>query len=261
LLLAFWLHTPLLAYTDSDFDGVEDSKDRCPGTPLEDLVDPTGCVPKTGISLYLGGSRSRGDYGGSETITTDTRDLQLAYANGSWYATLATSTMESALDASAGATEPASGMGDTYLGLSYTALLSQGSLGFQGVVKLPTADEGVGTGNRDIGGYATLAKMSESATLFTTLGYLITGDDETNTYNDVASLNVGAGTDVSVRLFASLSAGYVQPLIEGVDASVTLMLFMDYRFDDCWFLNGSYTKGFSDSVADQTLGFMAGYAF
>lgn len=242
------LQSQLFAYSDKDLDGVDDSRDRCPDSSMEDLVDATGCVPKTGITLALGGSQSSGDYGTSGTITSETRDIQLSYISGGWYASAATSYLES-------------GMGDTYLGIGYTVLGSAWSFGVQGVVKLPTADEDIGTGNSDVGGYATLARLNGDVTLFTTVGYLITGDDADTEYNDIPSLTIGAGKSIGEHLFASLSAAHADALVDGLDPSRTLSLFLAYRLDGCWFLNASYANGLSDSVADHTFSLMGGYNF
>ena len=38
--------TSLLAYEDSDLDGVEDKLDQCPNTSFSDLVDIRGCTKK-----------------------------------------------------------------------------------------------------------------------------------------------------------------------------------------------------------------------
>ena len=40
------LTLPLFAYSDFDLDGVDDAVDRCPNTPLTELVDIYGCTTK-----------------------------------------------------------------------------------------------------------------------------------------------------------------------------------------------------------------------
>lgn len=251
----------LAAYNDNDFDGVEDSKDRCPGSSMEDLVDETGCVPRTGFTLAVGGSSSRGDYGTSDTIDSSTRDLQLSYNKNGWYAGAAASYLESGIDDPVTGTEAQSGMGDTYLSLGYTMLDRSWSLGFQGVLKLPTAEDDIGTGNRDVGGYVSVAGFEAQTTYYATAGYLVTGDDADMTYNDITSLVVGAGKGVGEHLFVSLSAAHAEALLDGMDPSRSVTLFAGYQFNPCWFLNVSFTKGLSDSVADESLFLMAGYAF
>ncbi len=261
LALALGLPGQLAAYSDKDLDGVEDGKDRCPGSSMEEFVDETGCVPKTGITLAVGGSSSSGDYGTSETIDSSTKDIQVAYSKGGWYASVSASYLESGIDDPATGTEAQSGMGDTYLGLGYTALYTGWSLGLQGVVKLPTAEEDIGTGNTDTGAYLTVARMDGPWTLFTTAGYLITGDDADVTYNDTASLSLGAGRSLGEGLFASLSAAHTDALVDGLDPSRSLSLFLGYQLNPCWYLNAAYTKGLSDSVADNAFSVMVGYAF
>ncbi len=52
------------AFQDSDLDGVEDSVDRCPGTPILELVDRFGCPIEKGLPgeflLRLGGGFVKG---------------------------------------------------------------------------------------------------------------------------------------------------------------------------------------------------------
>jgi len=260
-LFFFGLLSGLHAYSDADLDGVEDSSDRCPQSSMEDLVDASGCVPKTGLSLTLGATRSSGNYGGTETIVSNSADFQLTYTKGSWYASIVSSYLESGVDQPVTKVQKSSGMGDTYLGLGYTAWMDGWSLGGQGVLKFPTADKDIGTGNNDIGGYVTLAKMAGSMTYFATAGYLVTGDDADVTYNDTSSLNVGLGKSFDEQLFSSLSAMYSDPLLDGLDPSRSLSLFIGYRFDRCWYLNASYIAGMSDSVADSSVSVMVGYSF
>jgi len=57
VLVSLLLGTGLsFAFKDSDLDGVEDSVDRCPNTPLLELVDRFGCpLRKEKLYLRLGG--------------------------------------------------------------------------------------------------------------------------------------------------------------------------------------------------------------
>ena len=50
--LLFLGATALMAFTDSDLDGVEDAKDKCPNTPFMDIVDLNGCTKKSLISQH-----------------------------------------------------------------------------------------------------------------------------------------------------------------------------------------------------------------
>ena len=251
----------LLAYSDTDLDGVDDSRDRCPGSSLDDIVDETGCLPKTGFTLIIGGSSSSGDYGTSETISSSTKDLQLTYNKNGWYAGMATSYLESGIEDPATGTESASGMGDTYASLGYTAMGEGTSLGVQGVIKIPTADTDIGTGNGDVGAYVTAVRMTAGSSYFATAGYTLTGDDADMTYNDIASLSIGAGSNVNEAVFVSVSAAYAEAMVEGMEASRTISLFMGYQWNACWFMNAFYTRGLSDSVADNALSMMIGYGF
>ncbi|MDA3947323.1 MAG: DUF3187 domain-containing protein, partial [Helicobacteraceae bacterium] len=56
LLILLVASSSLFAYAyidiDSDLDGVEDRVDRCPNTPLSDLVDMSGCRKKNVVNSH-----------------------------------------------------------------------------------------------------------------------------------------------------------------------------------------------------------------
>jgi len=70
---------PHVEPTDSDFDGVTDDKDNCPGTPANAQVDEFGCVSSTPLPPFGGYNDYDGD-GVADII--DRCDMQNGYANG-----------------------------------------------------------------------------------------------------------------------------------------------------------------------------------
>lgn len=66
-LFFIFLYTSLYAYIDNDFDGVEDSIDRCLNTPFEDLVNKYGCALNKPY---------KGDFDLSLTTSFENQDIQ-----------------------------------------------------------------------------------------------------------------------------------------------------------------------------------------
>ena len=84
LLLPFALASLLLAYEDSDLDGVIDADDRCPNTPFSELVDINGCSTSSLLEVYsfdliVGVSYAASDYQTLNATDTLSTTLQLDY--------------------------------------------------------------------------------------------------------------------------------------------------------------------------------------
>ena len=79
IFLLLSLTIGLLAYSDSDLDGVDDKIDLCPNTPFSDLIDINGCSIKSLVSphrfdVIYGISNSK-----IESVKTTSHNLQLDY--------------------------------------------------------------------------------------------------------------------------------------------------------------------------------------
>ena len=247
--------------TDADWDGVIDSLDRCPGTAFEDRVDAEGCPVRAGVTITVGMSYDKGEYSGSDTVEGKTQEYQIAYAGKSWMASVSTSYLDASVDEPVTDLSVNSGMGDTYVGVSYTYFPAGYSLSTQLLVKLPTGDDEIGTGEPDAGVYVTALVPSGNGSFFATAGYLVTGDSSNTTYEDVGSLTLGAGSSVGDSLYLSISASYTQPLLDELDAAQSATVFMSYTLTSAWFVNMAYTRGGSDAVADTTVTGTVGFSF
>ncbi len=74
----------LFGFSDSDLDGVDDSLDRCPNTPISDIVDKNGCSVKSviidqGVDLIFGLSFSQLNYRANRRESTETKIVQIDY--------------------------------------------------------------------------------------------------------------------------------------------------------------------------------------
>jgi len=82
--ILFMCTLTLFAFTDSDLDGVDDAADKCPNTPITDLVDANGCSVKSLVvnesyDIIVGLSYSEIDYRLNEKTDTYTTSFQVDY--------------------------------------------------------------------------------------------------------------------------------------------------------------------------------------
>ena len=274
LLLAGTLS--LFAYTDADLDGVDDSVDRCPNTPITDIVDANGCSIKSVIvenhfDLILGLAYNQYNYRLNSDTDTLTTSAQVDWYRGDFSMQLVTSYYNTDGD-----DYDRSGMNDTTLA-AYYSFRNVGSvprLNLQvgvGVI-FPTYDAEYGNNNADYTGTLYLTYNIDKTTLFGGYGYTIVGDDDVEyvgsdgktyeiRYQNVNSFNAGAGYHFNDRFYASLSYFYADSIYEDVDAIENLSAYGFYSIDAHWFVTGNYAYGLSDTTSDNAFTLRVGYYF
>ena len=254
LLLLFAVNLPLFAYSDSDFDGVDDKKDLCPNTSFDLIVDNNGCPQRKSITLLLGEDISQGKYGGTEDINSLRTTAFIAYNIGLWGYALSTSNVETTTS-----TTSTSGMGDVYTTLSYYGLGSKKNLfSLQVGAKIATADVTLGTGENDYNCRLSSVIITKNLSYLSSVGYTITGDTSTTSYNDMVNVALGVGKQLNRDLYMSTSVNYVSAYVDSVDAAMSAMLYVAYTLSDSWFWTASYTYGLSDAVADHGINLSLG---
>jgi hypothetical protein len=261
LLFILLLTSPtfLSAYIDSDYDGVSDSRDYCPNSSFDDIVDKFGCIKSKNITLMLGGELSSGDYGGSETISSSRTTLYSAYNSGFWSLSLSTSYATSSSESN-----ESLGMGDLYTSVSYHGLGDRKHLvSLQLTTKIATADEtlDLGTGENDYTiGLSTVTLAKDVNYLFSG-SYTLTGDTTTVDYNNVLSISAGIGKQQTSKVYSSASFHYASPFLEDSDAAISLSGYLSYALMKDNFITASYIFGISDAVADHTVSVNYGIKF
>lgn len=100
---------------------------------------------------------------------------------------------------------PSSGMGDlTLSGSLYDVIFSDDwkmGVDLGASIKLPTAKEGVGSGELDAGVDLSVYRLTEYVTWHGVMSYLQKGDSSDINYSDVLSLTLGATTSISSALY------------------------------------------------------------
>ncbi len=260
----------LLAYTDSDMDGVDDKNDLCPNTPFSDLVNSDGCSTKSLVNphkfnIVLGISFSQSKY--SDTDTT-TQNAQINYYYKNFSAQISSSYYNTE-----STTYTDNGTNDSYLGVSYKfspikKLYLRAGLG----VIMPTYDTSLNNNNPDYTSSLSLSYMPKNINMFARYSYTLINDDDTIlvyddgssievNYQNTSSYNLGAGIYPSPKSYLSFSYNSSESIYEGADNIETLSCSLFYNINKKVFTSLAYAYGLSDSASDNYLSLRVGYYF
>jgi hypothetical protein len=269
LIVIVGLLTAAHAYVDTDLDGVDDTLDRCPGTPMTELVDANGCPVASlasshrfdliaGVS-YQEGSRTNVVREGEDTTALS---LQADY----YYKNYSLQLMTGLYDASS-----SSGMNDTLLAGYYRFSPADAVTARVGVgVIFPTYDTGLGNEAVDYQASAGLSyALGNGADLFGGFSYTLVNDDDVYgvadigdiIYQNTAAFTVGAGYGITPKFYGSLSYYRSDSIYDGTEAIESVSLYGIYAIDASLFATVSYAKGLSDSASDNAVALRIGRYF
>ncbi len=258
----------LFAYTDMDLDGVDDAVDKCPNTPITDLVDVNGCSIKSVIveqhyDIILGASYSNMSYSAGEQTDTYTGSVQLDYYRGSFSVQLLTSWFDSDSDSYSD-----SGTNDTTLAAYYRFKpTSSLTLNLGAGIVFPTYDSDLSNNNTDFTASANISYSLKNANLFAGYNYTVVGDDDiheanrTILYQNTNSFSVGAGYYFTPKIYGSLSYYRSDSIYKSIEDIESLSAYAFYSIDTHWFATASYAYGLSDSASDNYVALRVGYYF
>ena len=243
-LLFLLLFSLSFAFKDSDLDGVEDSKDKCPGTPILVLVDKYGCPierPKGRFYLRVGASFLSN---GPETRTALLTSL--AYYYSKFYISFTTRYyVYSKLYGE--------GPGDSTVYGSYR--FSVGNLfvipGLR--VRLPTGEEPFTV--RDL--YLTPSVILDL--LLGRLDLFLYGGYTLREGRDLLSVSVGSGYDFTENLYVSLSYDTTSSPSGGNLSYVSAFLLFDLTRRV--YATFGYSYGLEERAVDQRATFRIGIRF
>ncbi len=236
------------SFKDEDLDGVEDSQDKCPGTPFLMLVDKNGCpIEKVKLRFYLrygftySEDRGREIYGSLLTLAVSYKKFYLS-ATGRYYHRFE---------------RLGSGLGDSSLYGSYTLRLKSLYL-IPGLrFRLPTGDSRFSDPYTD----STLSLVADlflngiDVVLFGS--YTIKGNPALkNTY----TLSAGPGYYFSDRFYASVSYDTVSSSVTG-RLSHYLSFFALLDIAGPLYSTLSYSRGLSERAVDNALTVRIGVRF
>ena len=258
----------LFSYEDSDFDGVSDLKDRCPNTPITDIIDRYGCsIVKimnddpigSRYDVIIGSIYDSADYGTAQDFTTVSHTFQADFFMKNWSFQFYTSYYFLDSDGS-----KSDGMNDTMLALYYGFKpFEEENLflraGFGAV--LPTQDNNY---NRmDYVGSLNANYIVQSYSFFGGYKYTFIGDENSDIFEfqNTESLNFGLGYYLKANIYTSLSYLNADSIIETMQKIQNISFYLFYGINTNWFVTALYSKGLSDSASDLTSNLRIGYYF
>jgi len=268
--------TTLIAYVDSDMDGVSDAIDKCPNTPLLDLVDKNGCtkkvlvpkVTKQHFDIIVGVNYSDSNFASLNHTDSYSSSLQVDYYYNNF--SLQGSTSYYKTD---GNNYNENGMNDSFIGAAYNIKLKRDLLIRLGIgVILPTYDTDLNNNNTD---YTTSLNLSYTKNKFNVFaGYIYTlindddvsfkdanGDLYTYSYQNTNALNLGLGYYFTNTFYLSGSYNMANSIYKNVEDLKTVSLYAYKSIEQNWFVTFFYAYGLSNSASDNTLSLKLGYYF
>lgn len=262
LLLSCALTASLFAYTDNDMDGVDDTLDRCLGTPFSDLVDAQGCTVRSlygthHFDVIAGIGSSQLNYANNVKEETLTTTLQADYYNQNFSAQVIASHFTSDGD---------SGLNDTLIAGYYQLPISEAVHLKLGVgVLLPTYETGYNNEAADYGASAGVSYQLDGQTaLIGGYSYTLVNDTDVSgvlAYQNTRAWYAGANILMNERLSLGGAYHYGDSIYTNVEAIKKLSAYGLYRFDKHWFGNAGYAYGLSDSASDHAFDLRLGYYF
>jgi hypothetical protein len=269
------LSTTLFAYSDADMDGVADAVDKCPNTPLTDLVDINGCTkkvltPKSNkhhFDIIAGANYSGSNFTSLNRTDTVSSSLQVDYYYKNFSLQASTSYYKTDGD---GYSE--SGMNDSFVGAAYNIKPNKDLLVRVGIgAILPTYDTGLNNNNTDYTASVNVSYSLAKANVFGGYIHTMINDDDTSVvvngttvnyrYQDTDALSIGAGYYFTNKLYMSASYNSANSIYKDVEDVETVSLYGYRSIDKNWFLTFFYAYGLSDSASDHAASIKIGYYF
>jgi len=276
LLLTSLLSSALFAYSDADMDGVADNIDKCPNTPLTDLVDLNGCT-KAKVKLKTS-QESKGhadfivgaNYAGSNFASLNSSDTYSASIQADYYYGDFSLQAYTSYYKTAAQNYDESGMNDSFIGAAYNVHMGKSlSLRLGAGALLPTYDTTLNNNNTDYTGSATLSYNFSKLNIFGGYAYTMINDDDVidttnNTsyiYQDTNAYSAGLGYYFTNKLYMSGAYNLSNSIYEGIDDIKTASLYGYYAINKNRFLIFTYAYGLSDTASDNAVSLKVGYYF
>ena len=238
----------LLAYSDSDFDGVSDEHDLCPNSTMSDIVDIRGCtveklvMPKENLHHF--------DIIMGANYITDNKSLneslQVDYYYKDFTLQLQTANYEEG------------GVADTLLSLYYNFKPTQKlSLRLGGSAILPIYDSELDNNNMDYRASISLSYQLNTLSLFGGASLTLVNDEDINSstyqieYQNSSNYYLGFGSYFFSKLYSSLLYSFSSNSYTEGESMRNISLYNYYNIDGSWFTNFGYSKGLNSSSNNQ----------
>jgi hypothetical protein len=257
ILSVLLLSSTLLAYEDHDIDGVDDSKDLCPNTPFDIIVDERGCSYD---KIFLGkltlqiGSTIRFN---RLSDRSDTLDLYINYRYLHWDFSLSSSNYNTTnLNTIADQED------DLYLTMGqlfqYNSLNTKISVG----TKFALMDKEAASRDNDYFASVNFDYfINKKQNIFLYYNYTLSGDSDTTDYNDFYTYSVGSGYALSDKWYSAISYNYAGSIHPEDEAYKAISWFNSYTLSKDFFISCNYAYALADLSYDHTISFNIGVHF
>ncbi|CAA6826052.1 MAG: Unknown protein [uncultured Sulfurovum sp.] len=244
----------LVAYNDSDLDGVDDKLDQCANTPLTELVDLRGCTIKNLVSdqhfdIVFGQS-----YAEEGNISLNISEFQMGY----YHKKFSLSVSGTYADLK-GDTYEEHGLNDLYLD-AYYQIKPLKKLRIQlgiGIV-FPTYDSS--ENKTDYRASVQGSYVYENFSFLAGFGMTIVGDSSDDTeFNNSYFYKAGLGYYFNDDFYSSVSYNHTNSIYRSLGDIESLSYYGYYMIDKHWFTNIKFAHGLSDNALDNTVGLKLGY--
>jgi len=234
------------AFKDSDLDGVEDSVDRCPNTPILELVDRYGCpLRRERVYLRLGGGFLRD---GRETRFYGLTSV--AYALEGFYLSLT-------LRYYTYSRLHGRGWGDSSLFMGYSRYIGNLYL-LPGVrVKIPTGDRPFSTGEFNYTPSVVVDYLFDGFDLFLYSSYTIRPEKR---LRNTLTFSGGVGVELAEETYLSVSYDLSESAVrDGYNRY--LSLFVLQGITENIYTTLSYSRGINRRAVDHSATLRLGFRF
>ncbi len=254
----------LSAYSDYDMDGVSDKSDKCPNTPMSELVDINGCTTKTlnnphHFDIIFGINYSQSNYNSLEKADTTTGSLQVDY----YYKNFSIQASTAYYD-SQSATYNDSGANDSFLGAYYTLYpVDKLKIKLGAGAIIPTYKSKLNNNKTDYTSSINLSYMLSKVNIFGGYNYTLINDNDTINvkYQNTNSYSAGLGVYPMDKLYLSASFNSSDSIYKGVKNVDVASIYAFYNINTNWFTTFNYAYGLSKSASDNYYSLRLGYYF
>ena len=266
IFLFFIVTLQLQAYVDSDLDGVADSDDKCPNTPLSELVNKEGCSIKTLYHEYHFDVVYGFNYADTAPLVAKHLNIpSFSLRADMYYKNYYLQTYTAYFVHSDANGDIQNGFYDTFVGGGYQKYFFESLFVSVGAGALfPTYHDSVIQNNTDYQTQASLSYMHKNFTLFGSYSYTLINDKDTtkvSTFQNTNAYSVGAGRYISKKTYLSLSYNFSNSVYTDVSDLSTASAYLSYTINPHKYFLLRYSYGLSKSANQNSFSLLVGHHF
>ncbi len=234
LIIPIILSSSLLAFSDQDIDGVDDSIDLCPNTPFDITVNEEGCASSGLFTLQIGNDSS------FNTISKriNNINLYLNYSYNLWDFSLSSSNYSVSDITTISKTEDS-----LYLTLGHTFKQERLNTKLSVGTKFAFLDDNNDSRKNDY--FASLNfdySINLKQNAFLHYNYTISGNSETIDYKNLHSVSIGTGYAVNSKWYSALSYNYSSSPYEHGTSYKAISWFNYYALPQNFYISANYAR-------------------